>query len=118
MHVLNAALMGAQQPPFEERRDIVDAWHHHVSRIGTVANHGDLMIVAGCRQPGIPTPTVGVDQRPGVINPRDKISGVLHPAWLTPKRTGVKRIPCCAKMKLRPSLATVVTIARPSHCPC
>jgi CRISPR type IV-associated protein Csf2 len=36
----------------------VDAWHHHVSRIGAGANDGDLMLVAGCRQPGIPTPSV------------------------------------------------------------
>ena len=61
MHMLDAALMGTQQPPLEKRRDIVNARHHHVSRIGAGADHGDLMFVAGCRQPGIPTPTVGMD---------------------------------------------------------
>src|SRR5271157_52540 len=62
MHMLNAALMSAKQPPLEKRCDGVDAWHRHVSRIGAGADHGDLMLVPGGGQPGIPTPAVGVDR--------------------------------------------------------
>src|SRR5713226_1578131 len=61
MHMLNAALMSAEQPPLEKRCDVVDAWHHHVGRIGPGADDGDLMLVAGCDQPGISAPSVGVD---------------------------------------------------------
>src|SRR5208337_4910436 len=38
-------------------------------------------------------PLVNLLKRPGIINPGDKISGVLHPPRLSPGPTGVKRIP-------------------------
>src|SRR5208337_3134592 len=37
-------------------------------------------------------PLVNLLKRPGIINPGDKISGVLHPPRLSPGPTGVKRI--------------------------
>ena len=63
MHMLNAALMSAEQPPLDKRCDIVDAWHHHVGRIGAGADDGDLKLLAGCHQSAIPAPSVDVDHR-------------------------------------------------------
>src|SRR5271167_3933062 len=62
MDMLNAALMSAEQPSLEKCCDVVDAWHHHMRRIRAGANDGDLMLVAGCGQPAIAAPSVGVDQ--------------------------------------------------------
>src|SRR5208282_3752772 len=62
MDMLNAALMSAEQPSLEKCCDVVDAWHHHMRRIRAGANDGDLMLAAGCGQPAIAAPSVGVDQ--------------------------------------------------------
>src|SRR5208337_3852741 len=42
-------------------------------------------------------PLVNLLKRPGIINPGDKISGVLHPPRLSPGPTGVKRRPYLAR---------------------
>ena len=65
MLVLDAALMRSDQPSLEQRRDVVNAGHDLVGRIETAADDGDLMLVAGRRQPSIAAPAVGVDGRSG-----------------------------------------------------
>ena len=65
MPVLNATLVSADQPPLEKGGDNVDPWHDLVSRIGTVVDNGDLVLVAGRRQPRVAAPSVGVNHRPG-----------------------------------------------------
>src|SRR5271165_4967573 len=62
--LLDAALVSAEQPPLEKRDHSVNPRHDFVGWIQTVADDGDLVLVAGVRQPGIPAPSVGVDCRP------------------------------------------------------
>ena len=62
--MLDAALMSAEKPPLEKRGDSVNPRHDFVGWIQTVADDGDLVLVASVRQPGIPAPSVGVDCRP------------------------------------------------------
>src|SRR5271165_1484278 len=62
--LLDAALESAEQPPLEKRGDSVNPRHDFVGWIQTVADDGDLVLVASVRQPGIPAPSVGVDCRP------------------------------------------------------
>ena len=45
MPVLNATLVSADQPPLEKGHDNVDPWHDLVSRIGTVVDNGDLVLL-------------------------------------------------------------------------
>ena len=65
MPVLNAALVGAEQPPLEKRSNGVDSRHDLMGRFRAVADDSDLVLVAGRRQPAITTPSVGMDHRPG-----------------------------------------------------
>src|ERR1035438_8345609 len=65
MYMLNSALVSAEHPPLEQRGDVVDAWHHHVRRIRAGADDGNLMLVAGRREPSIAAPSIGVDHRTG-----------------------------------------------------
>src|SRR5512144_1311733 len=65
MLVLDAALMGSHQPSLQQRRNIMNAGHDHVSRIETAADYGDLMLVAQRRQASITAPAVSVDGRSG-----------------------------------------------------
>jgi hypothetical protein len=62
--LLDAALVSAEKPPLEKRGGSVNPRHDFVGWIQTVADDGDLMLVASVRQPGIPAPSVGVDCRP------------------------------------------------------
>src|SRR5271166_5165781 len=62
--LLDAALVSAEKPPLEKRGDSVNPRHDFVGWIQTVADDGDLVLVASVRQPGIPAPSVGVDCRP------------------------------------------------------
>ena len=65
MLVLDAALVSAEQPPLEKRRDSVNSRHDFVSWIGAATDHGDLMLISTRRQPGIAFPSIGMDYRPG-----------------------------------------------------
>jgi len=64
MLVLNAALVSTEQPPLEKRSNGVDSRHDIVGRLRAAADDGDLVAVAGRRQPGIAAPSVGVYLRP------------------------------------------------------
>ena len=46
MLVLDAALVSAEQPPLEKRRDSVNSRHDFVSWIGAATDHGDLMLIS------------------------------------------------------------------------
>ena len=64
MLVLDAALVRADQPPLEQRGDHVDARHDLVRRFRPALDDGDLVLVAGRRQPGVAVPSVGVATQP------------------------------------------------------
>ena len=53
MLLLDAALVSAEQPALEKRGDSVNPRHDFVGWIQTVADDGDLVLVASVRQPGI-----------------------------------------------------------------
>src|SRR5271165_1354311 len=55
--LLDAALVSAEKPPLEKRGDSVNPRHDFVGWIQTVADDGDLVLVASVRQPGIPAPS-------------------------------------------------------------
>ena len=59
MSPLNASLMSADQPSLEQRGNKMDARHDFMSRVRTATDHGDLMLVARLRKPGIAFPSVG-----------------------------------------------------------
>ena len=65
MLVLDAALVRADQPPLEQRGDHVDARHDLVRRFRPALDDGDLVLVAGRRQPGVALSSVGVNHRTG-----------------------------------------------------
>ncbi len=56
--------MCAVQPSLEQKNNKMDARHDFMSRVRTATDHGDLMLVARRRKPGIAFPWVGMDHRP------------------------------------------------------
>jgi hypothetical protein len=65
MPVPDAALVSAGQPPLEQRGDHVDARQDLVCRFRPAFDDGDLVLVAGRRQPGVAVPSVGVNHGAG-----------------------------------------------------
>jgi hypothetical protein len=64
MLMLDAALVGANQPSLEQRGDEVDARHDFVSRVGAAADDSGLMLIASRRQSRVTAPSVGLNDSP------------------------------------------------------
>ncbi len=78
MLALDAALVSAHQPPFQQRSDDMDTRHRLVRRGGASVDNSDLMSVAGVFQPGIGAPSIGVNfssWRHGVLYERKQAGG-------------------------------------------
>ena len=61
MLALDAALVSAHQPPFQQRSDDMGSRHHLMRRRGASVDKGDQMLVADMFQPGIGAPSIGVN---------------------------------------------------------
>ena len=132
MLLLDAALVSAEKPPLEKRGDSVNPRHDFVGWIQTVADDGDLVLVASAparntraiRRCGLPTPASRRSAqgekaiRRHILDapkadPADGPTALLERPWIIDSRNGVARN--LHRIFIPPKLAGVKGISNFGH---